>query len=85
MNGKTISEDIIVKDLGVYFTNDLKFHQHICKIIATGSNSRLEVIRNNIQFRTQIKHTFNFIEYPFPGAPFGIFSQDCLDCAPPLF
>ena len=45
MNGKTISEDIIVKDLGVYFTNDLKFHHHICKITAT-ANSRLGVIRN---------------------------------------
>ena len=41
MNGKTI----IDKDLGVYFTNDLKYHHHICKITAT-ANSRLGVARN---------------------------------------
>ena len=44
MNEELISMDDSIKDLGVNFNNDMKFHNHICKITAT-ARSRLAVIR----------------------------------------
>ena len=45
MDGRVVSEDTHIKDLGVNFQNNLKFDEHICNICAT-ANSRLGIIRN---------------------------------------
>ena len=43
MNEKAIPMDDSIKDLGVIYNKDMKFHDHICKITSS-ARSRLAVI-----------------------------------------
>jgi len=45
MDGLLLSDDNCIKDLGVNFSNNLKFDEHVYKISAT-ANSRLGIIKN---------------------------------------
>lgn len=51
LDGSVVSDDVVIKDLGVQFQSNFKFDAHISKITST-ANSRLGLIR----------HTFHRIE-----------------------
>ena len=62
MGDKSISTDIIMKDLGIIFQENLKFDVHISKIVAS-ANSKVGIIRR--AFHVLLKENFMLLYKSF--------------------